>query len=157
MNRKLSSYLLLLLLSVTNAYLLSHPNLIGRLGILIYKHTYIKNFPTALMTVFLVVGISLILCEGLRRFTSLKTQLICFSLFLIVSLAWLGYVYNTFSTFSYRITGKAFIYGAHLLPVILGGMYARYLVKAIGENFNKQKPEAGPNTGEHSVTTQINR
>lgn len=141
MNRKISSLLLLLLLTITDAYLLSHPNLIGRLGILIYKHTYIKNFPTALMTVFLVVGISLLICEGVRRYTGRKAQLICFSLFLIVSLVWLAYVYNTFSTFSYRITGKAFIYGAHLLPVILGGMYARYLVKAVIDNFNK--PDEG--------------
>jgi hypothetical protein len=138
MNKKISSLLLLLLLTITDAYLLSHPNLIGRLGILIYKHSYIKNFPTALMTVFLVVGISLLLCEGVRRYGVVRAQIICFSLLLIVSLAWLAYVYDTFSSFSYRITGKAFIYGAHLLPIILGGLYARYLVKAVASSFNTQ-------------------
>jgi hypothetical protein len=139
MNKRLSSLLLLLLVSVTDAYLLSHPNLIGRLGILVYKHTYIKNFSSSLITVFLVVVVSLLICEVIRHFTAFKAQIICFSLLLIVSLAWLAYVYNTFSTFSYRITGKAFIYGAHLLPVILGGMYGRFLVKALIDNFNKPK------------------
>ncbi|MCE7039158.1 hypothetical protein [Dyadobacter sp. CY312] len=139
MNKRISSLLLLLLVSVTDAYLLSHPNLIGRLGILVYKHVYIKNFSSSLMTVFLVVGVSLLICEVIRHFTAVKVQIICFSLLLIVSLAWLAYVYNTFSTFSYRITGKAFIYGAHLLPVILGGMYGRFLVKAFIDNFNRPK------------------
>lgn len=155
MNRKISSLLLLLLLIITDAYLLSHPNLIGKLGIFIYKHTYIKNFPTALITVFLVVGISLLLCEGVRRYAKPKVQLICFSLFLIVSLIWLAYVYNTFSTFSYRITGKAFIYGAHLLPVILGGMYARYLVKAVFAYFNKVELGKGQGRAETLGSTHI--
>lgn len=51
MNKKLSSILLLIVLSITDAYLLAHPNLIGRLGVLIYKHSYIKNFPRAVVTV----------------------------------------------------------------------------------------------------------
>ncbi len=136
MNKKLSSILLLVLLSITDAYLLAHPNLIGRLGVLLYKHTYIKDFGSALITVSSSVAISLIICEVLRVFTAKKTQIICFSIFLIVSMAWLAYVYNTFSSFTFRITGKAFIYGAHLLPVILGGIYGRYLVKAVMTNFN---------------------
>lgn len=140
MNKKISVPLLLLLLSVTDAYLLSHPNLIGRLGILLYKHTYIKNFGSALITVLLTVGVSLLICEILRRFTSAKVQTVGFSILLIASLAWLAYVYNTFSSLTYRITGKAFIYGAHLLPVILGGMYARYFIKAVMSNFNGNQP-----------------
>lgn len=136
MNKKLSSLLLLVVLSVTDAYLLAHPNLIGRLGVLLYKHTYIKDFGSALITVSSAVAVSLAICELLLLFTAKKTQLVCFSLFLIVSVAWLAYVYNTFSSFSFRITGKAFIYGAHLLPVILGGIYGRYLVKAVITNFN---------------------
>lgn len=131
MNKKISSLLLLLVLTITDAYLLSHPNLIGKLGVLLYKHTYIKNFPTALLTVTLVVGISLFICEILKRFSSLNVQKILFSLFLVVSVIWLAYVYNTFSSFSYRMTGKAFIYGAHLLPVMMIGIYGRYLLKSL--------------------------
>lgn len=131
MNKKISSLLLLLVLTITDAYLLSHPNLIGKLGVLLYKHTYIKNFPTALLTVTLVVGLSLFICEILKRFSSANVQKILFSLFLVVSVIWLAYVYNTFSSFSYRMTGKAFIYGAHLLPVMMIGIYGRYLLKSL--------------------------
>ncbi len=131
MNKKVSSLLLLLVLSVTDAYLLAHPNLIGKLGVMVYKHVYIRNFPRALLTVLLVVGISLAICELIRRFADRKPATIFYSWLLGISVFWFGYVYLTFSTFSYRITGKAFIYGAHLLPVILAGLFGRYLIKQI--------------------------
>ena len=130
MNKKLSSLLLLAVLSVTDAYLLAHPNLIGRLGVLIYKHSYIKNFPSALLTVLAVVGISLILCEVLYHFFNTKKVAVFYMAMLVVSVAWFVYVYSTFSSFSYKITGKAFIYGAHLLPIILIGLFGRYFIKA---------------------------
>lgn len=130
MNIKLSSVLLLLVLSVTDAYLLAHPNLIGKIGILVYKHSYIKTFPRALITVLLVVGISLLIAELLYKFASYKKATLSYGLLLSISVFWFGYVFLTFSSFSYRITGKAFIYGAHLLPIILIGLFGRYLVKA---------------------------
>jgi hypothetical protein len=131
MNRKISSIILLLVLTVTDAYLLAHPNLIGRIGVLVYKHTYIRNFPRALLTVTLVVGISLLICELVIRFANRKTALIIYAAMAAVAVGWFTYVYVTFASFSYRITGKAFIYGAHLLPVILMGLYCRYLIKAM--------------------------
>jgi hypothetical protein len=126
--------LLLLILSVTDAYLLAHPNLIGKIGVLVYKHSYIKNFPRALLTVVLVVGVSLLICELVYRFTKKKTALLIYPAFIAVALGWFMYVYITFSSFSYSITGKAFIYGAHLLPVILMGLYGRYFVKRLLES-----------------------
>ena len=140
MNMKLSSILLLIALSITDAYLLAHPNLVGKLGILLYKHSYIKTFPRALVTVILVVGISLLISELLYRFVSRKKALISYLILLSVSLFWFVYVYATFSSFSYRITGKAFIYGAHLLPVILIGLFGRYFVKA--QFFSRFNPGA---------------
>jgi len=140
MNMKLSSILLLIALSITDAYLLAHPNLVGKLGILLYKHNYIKTFPRALITVVLVVGISLLISELLYRFVSRKKALISYLILLSVSLFWFIYVYATFSSFSYRITGKAFIYGAHLLPVILIGLFGRYFVKA--QFFSRFNPGA---------------
>lgn len=130
MNIKLSSVLLLLVLSVTDAYLLAHPNLIGKIGVLVYKHSYIQTFPKALITVLIVVGLSLALSELLYRFTGYKMATLWYGILLAISVFWFGYVFVTFSSFSYRITGKAFIYGAHLLPIILIGLFGRYLVKA---------------------------
>ena len=136
MNKRLSSILLLVVLSVTDAYLLAHPNIIGRLGVLLYKHSYIKNFPRALFTVLLVVGISILICEGLFRYTRHKTAARWYLLLMLISVAWFVYVFLTFSSFAYRITGKAFIYGAHLLPATLFGVYTRYFVKS---QFGKPK------------------
>ena len=130
MNKRLSSVLLLLVLCVTDAYLLAHPNLIGRLGVLLYKHSYIKNFPRALCTVVLVVGISLVICEGLFRYVRRKSAVGAYLVLMLMAIVWFVYVFLTFSSFTYSITGKAFIYGAHLLPAILLGLYARYFVKA---------------------------
>ena len=141
MNKKLSSLLLLVVLSITDAYLLAHPNLIGRLGVLLYKHVYIRNFPRALLTVFLVVGLSLLTCELLYRFFKNRLISVYYLFFFLVSLSWLAYVYITFSSFSYRITGKAFIYGAHLLPIIITGLFGRYFVKT---TFMKNKIEKQP-------------
>ncbi|WP_439559054.1 hypothetical protein [Dyadobacter sp.] len=140
MNKKVSSLLLLLVLSITDAYLLAHPNLIGRIGVFVYKHTYIRNFPRALLTVILVVGISLILCELAYRFLNRRNALLLYAALEAVGIAWFVYVYDTFSTFSYRITGKAFIYGAHLLPIILAGLFGRYMLKRL---LTKPLPEAG--------------
>jgi hypothetical protein len=142
MNKRLSSILLLVVLSITDAYLLAHPNLIGRLGVLVYKHSYIKNFPRALLTVLLVVGISLLICEGLYRNIRHKSAARWYLLLLLMSFGWLVYVYLTFSSFAYRITGKAFIYGAHLLPVILSGLYGRYFVKAQFGNVTVKEKES---------------
>nr|WP_295922223.1 hypothetical protein [uncultured Dyadobacter sp.] len=131
MNRKLSSLLALLVLSVTDAYLLAHPNLIGKIGVLLYKHHYIRNFPRALLTVLLVVGVSLAICELVYRFVGKRTAIIIYLVLAGIGVGWFMYVFITFSSFSYRITGKAFIYGAHLLPVILTGLNLRYLIKKI--------------------------
>lgn len=134
MNIKLSSLLLLVILSITDAYLLAHPNLIGKLGILLYKHSYIKNFPTALLTVLVTVGFSLLICEVLYRFLNKRIASSIYLTLTVISVIWLIYVYYTFSSFAYRMTGKAFIYGAHLLPIILIGLYGRYFVKIIFSN-----------------------
>lgn len=131
MNRKLSSLLALLVLSVTDAYLLAHPNLIGKIGVLVYRHHYIRNFPRALLTVMLVVGVSLAICEVVYRFGGKRTAIVTYLVLTGIAVVWFMYVFITFSSFSYRITGKAFIYGAHLLPVILTGLNLRYLIKRI--------------------------
>ena len=141
MNKKLSSLLLLAVLSITDAYLLAHPNLIGKIGVWVYKHDYIRNFPRALLTVLLIVGISLAICEVLRKFSKPRIASWIYLGLLVISIVWLVYVYYTFSSFAYRITGKAFVYGAHLLPVILSGLFARYLIKSWMRSGIKQ-PEA---------------
>jgi hypothetical protein len=122
-----TSLLLLAILSVTDAYLLSHANFIGKIGIFLYKHTYIKNFPRALATVSIVVILAIGICELIFQKLNRIKALVCFAALELASIGLLMHVYKTFSSFAYSITGKSFIYGAHLLPVILIGIFARYL------------------------------
>jgi hypothetical protein len=131
MPKNLTTTSLLIILGITDAYLLSHPNLIGRIGIFIYKHDYLKTFPRALATVFLVLGISLFLCEVIRRAVPARAALGWYLMLLVLGMALFSYVYVSFSSFSYGLTGKAFIYGAHLLPVLMVGLFGRYLIMAI--------------------------
>jgi predicted membrane channel-forming protein YqfA (hemolysin III family) len=92
MDKKISSMLLLLVLSITDAYLLAHPNLIGRLGVLLYKHSYIRNFPRALLTVLLIVAVSLIFCEIIFRMAKRKSALMVYLALFFISVGWLAYV-----------------------------------------------------------------
>ncbi|WP_247236457.1 hypothetical protein [Telluribacter sp. SYSU D00476] len=133
MKRNLTSTLLLVVLSVTDAYMLAHPNLIGRLGILFYKHDYLKTFPRALATVGLVVGISLLICEIIRIKTPPRIAPWWYLMLMVLGMALFAHVYVTFSSFTYRLTGKSFIYGAHLLPIILIGLFTKYFITALFE------------------------
>ncbi len=131
MNKNLTTTLLLVILGITDAYLLSHPNLIGRIGILVYRHDYLKTFPRALATVFLVLGICLFICEVIRRIKLPRAAIAWYLMFMVLGLALFSYVYVSFSSLTYSMTGKAFIYGAHLLPILMIGIFGRYLISAL--------------------------
>ena len=137
MPRNLTTTALLVILGITDAYLLSHSNLIGRIGIFIYRHDYLKTFPRALATVFLVLGVSLFVCEVIRRAVSPRAALGGYLMLLVLGMALFAYVYVSFSSFSYGLTGKAFIYGAHLLPVLMIGLFGRYLIMSIFQARNQ--------------------
>ncbi|MBO9641386.1 hypothetical protein [Siphonobacter aquaeclarae] len=122
-----SHYLLYLVLSVTDAWLLSHPNLVGRVGIWLYKYTYIKTFPRALFFVLLAVGIGLIISETVKRFLPVRTAVLVLALMLVISAMIFLNVFIQFSSGTYQYTGKGFIWGAHLLPVILILIFAQSL------------------------------
>ena len=131
MTKNLTTTLLLVILGVTDAYLLSHPNLIGRIGILVYRHDYLKTFPRALATVFLVLGVCLFICEAIRRVRLPRQAIAWYLMLMVLGMALFSYVYVSFSSLTYGMTGKAFIFGAHLLPVLMVGIFGRYLVSAI--------------------------
>lgn len=112
-------YLLYLVLAVTDAWLLSHPNLIGRVGIWLYRYSYIKNFPRAVVFVLLAVVFSILMSELIKKFFPVRTAVLLLALLLVIaSMAFMN-VFIQFSSGTYQFTGKAFIWGAHLLPFIL--------------------------------------
>ncbi|WP_025761635.1 hypothetical protein [Dyadobacter tibetensis] len=130
MNQRISIAILLSILGITNAYLLSHPNLIGKVGIIVYRYDYIRTFPRALLTVSMVLLVAIAISEALNFWASKPVKRAVMALLSLLALFWFVYIYQSFSGFSYRMTGKSFIYGAHLLPMIVLGIFLRYLIKS---------------------------
>lgn len=120
-------HVLLAILTITDAYLISHPNLLGRFGIWFYKYSYFKNFPNALLTVSLAVGVAFGLTELAKRKLPARGATLLLALLLVVALATFIGVFVKFSSGTYRFTGKAFIYGMHLLPALLVVIFAQGL------------------------------
>ena len=118
MNRNLSYYLILVVLVVVDAWLLAHPNLIGRLGILFFKYDMIKTFPRALAT----AGISALVSVGIVVFIPKAGKQTAMLVLGILTLVSIGVLVNTifkFSSGSYAMTGAGFKTGAILMPIIL--------------------------------------
>lgn len=108
-------YIVLIVLSVLDAWLLAHPNLIGRAGILFFNYTAIATFPKALGTVALVIGLTLLLIWGVSR---LKRPMAIGSTAALLagSVFYLFQSFNEYNTGIYRLTGAGFRAGAILLP-----------------------------------------
>ncbi|AEI50371.1 hypothetical protein [Runella slithyformis] len=118
MNRNLSYYLILAVLVVVDAWLLAHPNLIGRLGILFFKYDMIKTFPRALATVSIGVLVSVGIVSFLPK-AGKQTALLVLGILTMVSIGVLVNTIFKFSSGSYAMTGAGFKTGAILMPIIL--------------------------------------
>jgi len=124
MKSRLTFYLFIAALVVLDAVLIRSPNLVGKIGLLIYKYHYLRTFPKALLTLSLVVGVAAIVGEVIRFVV--KKELIkrlagsvLLFLLIVLSTALLVKVGMDFSSGSYSHTGLRFRIGAYLLPAIL--------------------------------------
>jgi hypothetical protein len=128
---KYTTTILIVILGITDAYLISHPNILGRLGIFIYKYDMLKTFPKALLTVAVTLGCcyTISYLSGIYSHKPWSRWLLWLGL--VLSLAVLAQVYIKFSGGSYRLTGKPFRYGMHLLPVLMAFIFASKLWKKI--------------------------
>jgi hypothetical protein len=115
-------YGLIILLTGLDAFLISNPNLLGKVGFIIYKYSYLRTFPKALLTVSIVVAVIILITESLvliaKRPAGRKIKV----LFLIIILLLIGVLIKTgldFQNWSYGHTGYKLRYGVYLLPVIL--------------------------------------
>ncbi|MCU0421157.1 MAG: hypothetical protein MUC38_16035 [Cyclobacteriaceae bacterium] len=117
-------------LVVVDGYLISKPNLLGKLGFIIYKYHYLRTFPKAVLTVALVAGSVVLVAELLiylakknlvkRRTASLLAA--------FISLLLVGVFVKTsidFQGWAYSHSGTRLWYGAHLLPLILLAVFVR--------------------------------
>ena len=132
MNR-ISFYAIITVLVALDSLLLTSPNLLGKIGLIIYKYQYLRTFPRILLTVGLVVTIAILISELIRVLVR-KRKLgrgkgIALLLFMICASA--GIVHKTaldFSKWAYSHTGMRFKYGAYLLPTLVMVTFAYALV-----------------------------
>jgi hypothetical protein len=124
MIRKVTFYWVLLTMVLVDSWLLSKPNILGKIGLLIYKYHYLRSFPRTLLTVWIVVSTSVLivlLIQYLNRQEKLSKSIstVVLAACVVGSLLVLGQVYIDFTSWSYSHTGLKFRYGAYLLPAIL--------------------------------------
>lgn len=124
MRRKLYFYIVIGCLTLIDALLLSSPNLLGKLGLIIYKYSYLRTFPRTLITVSIAVSIALLIAEFVGLLVKNKKVKRGFGIILLLIFVTLSAVafYKTildFSTWTYSHTGQRFRYGAYLLPCLL--------------------------------------
>jgi hypothetical protein len=127
MKPNLSYYLILAVLVVADAWLLAHPNLLGKLGVLMYNYDMIKTFPRALAT----VGITALVAVGITMFlgkVSKKTALLVLVVLLLASVGLLVNTYFKFSSGTYSMTGSGFKTGALLMPIMLVLIFGNGLI-----------------------------
>ena len=118
MKQNPSFYFIILVLVVIDAWLLAHPNLLGKLGILFFKYDMIRTFPRALATVGLSTLVAISISVFMKR-TSRQTALMVLGLLTLASVGLLINTYFKFSAGSYAMTGSGFKTGALLMPLIL--------------------------------------
>jgi hypothetical protein len=121
---RLLYFIVIALLSVIDALLLAKPNFLGKIGLWLFKYSYLRTFPRAMVTVSIVVGAAIVI-GGLIVFISKKkwikkgVGLILLLLFVLASGGILAKVIHDFSKGIYSHTGIYFRYGVFLLPSIL--------------------------------------
>lgn len=124
MKPRVNFYLFVAALVVLNSVLLRSPNLLGKIGLIIYKYNYLRTFPKTLLTVSLVVGAAVAIAEVIRllvkrEILKMLTARVILLLFLLAATAMLVKTGMDFTTWTYSHTGLRFRLGAYLLPTIL--------------------------------------
>ncbi len=125
-------YCFVLALIVLDAVLLRSPNLLGKIGLIIYKYSYLRTFPKALLTISIVVAVAVVVAEIVRGLVSggkmkKSTGVFVLIIFLVVSIGLLAKTGIDFTTWSYAHTGYRFRFGAYLLPFIWVVIFAYHL------------------------------
>ncbi|HEX6226541.1 MAG TPA: hypothetical protein VFZ52_19105 [Chryseolinea sp.] len=124
MIRKVTFYWILLTLMLVDSWLLSKPNILGKIGLIIYKYHYLRSFPRTLLTVWIVVSISILIVLLIQylvkqgKLSKVGANLILGAC-LCASLLIMAKVYVDFTSWSYSHTGIKFRYGAYMLPMIV--------------------------------------
>lgn len=132
MKKRSVFYFFIAALVVLDSVLLRSPNLLGKIGLVIYKYHYLRTFPKTLLTVSCVIGLAIAIVEIIRWLTSNGTlkRTVSIAILLLLILLTIGILVKTgldFSTWTYSHTGSRFKYGAYLLPSILLVVFGYHL------------------------------
>ncbi|CAN5390138.1 hypothetical protein BH10BAC4_BH10BAC4_03100 [soil metagenome] len=132
--RKALFYSIIAGLTVLDSFLLSKPNLLGKIGLIIYKYHYLRTWPRTLLTVSIVMVISVAVAEFIRwavnrHILKRVVGLIILCVLIIIASAALIKTGLDFSTWSYSHTGHRFKYGAYLLPLMLVSIFVHAIIK----------------------------
>lgn len=111
-------------LVILNAFLLARPNLLGKIGLIVYKYYYLRSFPRTLLTVTLVCVTAVLLMELVhfvvkRRVISSVAASIMFGLLVALAFAQFMRIGIDFSSWTYSHTGLRFRLGAFMLPTLV--------------------------------------
>ena len=128
MKSRINFYLFIVAMVVLDSVLLRSPNLLGKIGLIIYKY-HLRTFPKALLTVSLVVLGAVILAEGIRFMVKREilkrmTGKVILVFFMLAVAGIFAKTAIDFTAWSYSHTGLRFRIGAHLLPVIVMLVFA---------------------------------
>lgn len=153
--RRSSFYPILTGLVILNAYLLSKPNLFGKIGIIVYKYYYLRTFPRTLLTVALLCGAALVISELVqflvRRSILHRTAgMVVLGLLLALSFVHLIKTGIDFSSWTYRHTGLRFRLGAFMLPTLVICIVTAGLIRL------PRRSELTDTAGEEAVSSSIN-
>ena len=131
MKKDLTFYALLTVLTITDAWLLAHPNLIGRMGILFYKYSMLKTFPRSLATVSLTLITCLTISYFMQNKFPRRQSLWAMAILTLACVGLFIQTYFKFSTGSYALTGAGFKTGAVLLPALLTLIFGKGLYEIL--------------------------
>ncbi len=126
-------FVTIVLLTLIDALLIARPNFLGKLGLWLFKYSYLRTFPRALVTVSIVVGIALLLSELIAALGKRQNKKFVYHLLMFALLAGSGMVLAKivldFSKGIYSHTGTYFKYGVMLLPSILVFIFVTSLIR----------------------------
>jgi len=127
-------YGLIALLVFIDSFLLSSPNLLGKVGLFIYKYHYLRTFPRTLLSVSIAILVVVLISELIkflvkRELIKRSSGRIALIIFILLSAATLIKTGIDFSTWTYGHTGARFKYGAYLLPILWIAVFGYHLIK----------------------------
>lgn len=120
--RKITYWLIVSFVTLITAWLISKPNLLGKLGLIIYKIHFLKTYPRALATVAAVV---IVVAVSVEWVSSIRSSLLRNGLLLFMLMAFVALEVKThydFQSWAISHTGKKLRVGAYLLPLLLMSM-----------------------------------